>query len=150
MGMILKHGGRLMVYEAVGPVKFTSIDSWIRRDMKGHFVIKRLRNAGKILTDSNLARLDSVALTFEGRSYDFVFQWSDDQLYCSELAWKVYERALHIEIGRLRKLKEFDLSSPEVKSKLKERYPHGVPLEETVISPQDVFESTLLRTVYQQ
>ena len=34
--------------------------------------------------------------------------------------------------------------------KLRERYPDGVPLEETVISPEDVFECSLLVTVYKQ
>jgi hypothetical protein len=44
MGMILMHNGKLMVYEAVGPVKFTSIDSWIKRDENRHIVVKRLKN----------------------------------------------------------------------------------------------------------
>src|SRR5437867_163185 len=26
--------------------------------------------------------------------YDLTFEWSDDKIYCSELVWKVYERAL--------------------------------------------------------
>lgn len=150
VGVILMRNGSLMVYEAVGPAKFTSVDSWIERDVGKHFVVKRLRNAERILTKRNLARLRSMALTFEGRPYDFVFNWSDDKLYCSELVWKIYHRALNIDIGKLRKLKDFDLSSPEVKKELQERYPGGVPLEETVISPQDVFQSGSLITVYKQ
>ena len=47
-------------------------------------------------------------------------------------------------------MKDFDLSSREVQMKLEERYPNGVPLEETVISPQDVFQSDALATVYSQ
>jgi len=150
MGMILMHSGKLMVYEAVGPVKFTTIDSWINRDHNRHVVVKRLKNADSVLTKANLAKLKSVASTFEGKAYDFVFNWSDEKIYCSELVWKVYDRALKIDIGDLRQLKDFDLSSPEVQKKLKERYPDGVPLEETVISPQDVFQSPLLTTVYRQ
>jgi hypothetical protein len=34
--------------------------------------------------------------------------------------------------------------------KLRERYPDGIPLEETVISPQECFQSGVLVTVYQQ
>jgi hypothetical protein len=85
VGMILRHNGKLMVCEAVGPVKFTSVNSWIKRDVKRHFVIKRLKNADRILTRQNLAKLPSSALTFEGKKYDFVFSWSDEKLYCSEL-----------------------------------------------------------------
>ncbi len=150
MGIILKHNGKLMVYEAVGPVKFTAIDDWINRDSARHIVVRRLKNADSLLTRVNLAKLEAVASTFEGKPYDFAFHWSDEKIYCSELVWKVFDRALKIDIGELRKLKDFDLSSPEVQKKLKERYPDGIPLEETVISPQDVFQSPLLTTVYQQ
>jgi Permuted papain-like amidase enzyme, YaeF/YiiX, C92 family len=150
VGILLSHDGALMVYEAVGPVKFTPVDEWIDRDPGGHFVVKRLKNAGTVLTKGNIEKLERTAATFEGKPYDFVFNWSDEKMYCSELVWKIYNRALGIEIGSLRKLKDFDLSSPEVRVKLSERYPDGVPLEETVISPQDVFQSDTLATVYSQ
>ena len=150
MGIILRQGDRLMVYEAVGPVKFTPVDEWIDRDPGGHFVVERLKNAKAILTEGNLEKLERTAATFKGKPYDWVFNWSDEKIYCSELVWKIYYRALGIEIGGLRKLRDFDLSSPEVRMKLRERYPEGVPLEETVISPQDVFRSDALTTVYSQ
>ena len=150
IGMILWHDNRLMVYEAFGSVKFTAVDSWIKRDQGRHFVVRRLKNANGILTTENLAKLESVALTFDGRLFDFDLNWSDERIYCSELIWKIYDRALKIDIGSLRELKDFDLSSPEVQNKLKERFPRGAPLDETVISPQDIFQSPLLTTVYEQ
>lgn len=150
VGMILRHNGKLMVYEAVGPVKFTSVDSWIGRDGDRHFLAKRLKNADKVLNRENLAKLRTAALAFEGRPYDFGFNWSDDKLYCSELVWKSFHRALGIDVGKVRKMKDFDLSSPEVKAIVAERYPKGVPLEEIVVSPEDVFESAALITVYKQ
>ena len=150
MGIILRHDDTLIVYEAVGPVKFTSISDWIDRDPGEHFVVKRLKNAENILTKENLEKLERVAASFKGRPYDFAFNWSDEKIYCSELVWKIYDRALGIEVGGLRKMKDFDLSSREVQMKLEERYPNGVPLEETVISPQDVFQSDALATVYSQ
>jgi hypothetical protein len=150
MGIILRQDDTLMVYEAAGPVKFTSVDEWIDRDPDRHFVVKRLKNAKTILTKGNLEKLARTAATFKGKPYDFAFNWSDEKIYCSELVWKIYYRALGVEIGGLRKLKDFDLSSAEVRLKLRERYPRGVPLEETVISPQDVFQSEALATVYSQ
>jgi len=150
MGIILRHDDTLMVYEAVGPVKFTSISDWIDRDPGEHFAVKRLKNAENILTKANLEKLERVAASFKGKPYDFAFNWSDEKIYCSELVWKIYDRALGIEIGGLRKMKDFDLSSREVQMKLEERYPNGVPLEETVITPQDVFQSDALATVYSQ
>ena len=44
-------------------------------------------------------------------------------------------RRLGIEIGALQKLREFDLTDPAVKAKMRERYGKKVPLDEPVISP---------------
>ena len=49
--------------------------------------------------------------------------------------------------SRFLKLKEFDLSNPLVQAKLKERYGKNIPLEETVVSPQAVFDAPQLTTV---
>lgn len=84
---------------------------------------------------------------FKGKNYDLTFEWSDDKIYCSELIWKVYQRATGIEIGKLEKLSSFDLSAEVVKKKMKERYGDRIPLNETVISPAAVFERELLLTV---
>ena len=150
MGIVLNHDGKLMVYEAVGPVKFTAVNSWIKRGSGNHFVVKRLKNADSILTERNVFRLDSVAETFVGKPYELAFNWTDEKLYCSELVWKIFDRALNLQVGRLQKLGEFNLSNTEVQNKMKERYPHGIPLDETVISPEQIFQSTLLEVVHQE
>ncbi len=150
VGMILKHKGELMLYEALSPVKFTPLKTWLRKQEKTQFVVKRLSNAGRILTPRNLSRLDSAASSLEGTPYDSWYNWSDEKLYCSELVWKLYHRVLGVDLCGLRKLKSYDLTSPEVQKKLKERFPDGAPLEETMVSPQDLFESRLLVTVYRQ
>ena len=59
----------------------------------------------------------------------------------------MYRDAMGIEIGGLQKLREFDLTDPAVKAKMRERYGAHVPLEERVISPAAMFESRLLETV---
>ena len=150
MGIILTHNGKQMVYEAVGPVQFTPITSWTERGEGGHFVVKRLKNADSILTSKNTAKLDSVAALFKGKPYDLLFEWSDEKLYCSELVWKMFDRALNIQIGELQKLGDFDLSNPLVQDKMKERYGDAIPLRESVISPEQMFQSSLLETVCQE
>jgi len=75
------------------------------------------------------------------------FAWSDERIYCSELVWKLYERALGIQIGKLQKIREFNLNAPIVKEEIRARYGNKIPLEETVISPQAMFESPLLMVV---
>jgi len=128
--------------------KLTPLDSWIKRGQNDHFVVKRLKNANQLLTPGNLVKMKKVGETFKGKDYDLYFGWSDDKIYCSELAWKIYSRSMGIEIGKLKTLKEFDLNNSIVKSKLIERYGDNIPLNEIVISPGDMFESDLLETVY--
>jgi hypothetical protein len=150
VGIILKHNGELMFFEAISPVKSTPIAPWLKKQEGKHFVVKRLKNAESVLTAQSLSGLDSLASTFEGRPYDSWYNWSDEKLYCSELVWKLYHRIVGIDLCSLRKLKDYDLTPPEVQKKLKERFPEGAPLEETVVSPQDLFESTSLTSVYEQ
>jgi uncharacterized protein YycO len=84
---------------------------------------------------------------FKGKPYDTTFEWSDNRIYCSELVWKIYKRAAGIEIGKLQKLKEFDLSDARVKEIMKKRYPNKIPTQEIVISPAAIFDSELLVTI---
>lgn len=142
MGLLFRRNGRWFVYEAVQPVKFTSLRDWIRRGRGGHFVVKRLRDSRA--TPDLAARLRAASLKYRGRPYDLYFGWSDDRIYCSELVWKVYKEAAGIEIGRLQRLREFDLSSRLVREKLRERYGDHVPLDEPVISPAAMFDSEKL------
>ncbi|EGO65742.1 YiiX family permuted papain-like enzyme [Acetonema longum] len=148
MGIICKIKGKYYVYEAIQTVQLTPLESWINRGQNSHFVVKRLKNSNQILTPEILAKMKKAGEAFQGRDYDLYFGWSDDKLYCSELVWKIYYRALGIEIGQLKTLKEFDFNHPIVKSKLTERYGDDIPWSEIVISPGDMFESDLLEKVY--
>jgi hypothetical protein len=107
----------------------------------------RLRDADQRLTPEAVERMRHAALRFQGRPYDFAFGWSDDRVYCSELVWKVYKEALGIELGDLQHLRDFDLSHPAVRQKLRERYGDRVPLDEPVISPAAIAGSPLLETI---
>ena len=146
-GLIYKDGNDCYVFEAVQPVKRTSLDSWIARGQDGKYVIKRLKNADQVLTPTTLIKMKQVGDQFNGKNYDRTFEWSDDRIYCSELIWKIYERATGIEIGKLEKLSNFDLTNEAVLKIMKERYGNKIPTEEIVISPASIFDSELLITV---
>ena len=82
-----------------------------------------------------------------GKKYDIYFGWSDERIYCSELVWKIYNEALGIEIGPLKKMKDFDLTHERVKEIMEKRYGKNIPLDETVVSPGDIFDSDKLVTI---
>ena len=147
MGIIVLREGKPFVFEAAATVKYTPLAAWIDRGEKKHFVVKRLNNAQQIMTPSAQLKMHQQAKHFAGKPYDAQFSWSDERLYCSELVWKMYDRALGIRIGELQKVSEFNLGSPAVKQKLRERYGTQIPWDESVISPKAMFESPLLVTV---
>jgi uncharacterized protein YycO len=146
-GIIYIENGQFYVFEAVQPVKTTPLDKWIARGENGHFVIKRLKNADQVLTMETIQKMKKEGEKFKGKNYDLTFEWSDDKIYCSELIWKIYQRAAGVEIGQLQTLSEFDLTSEAVKQKMNERYGNKIPMNEIVISPAAIFESELLETI---
>src|SRR5690606_37240357 len=146
-GIIYSENGQFFVFEAVQPVKTTPLDKWIARGENGHYVIKRLKNADQILTTETLQKMKQEGEKFKGKNYDLTFEWSDDKIYCSEFIWKIYQRATGIEIGKLEKLSDFDLTNEAVKQKMKERYGDKIPMDEIVISPAAIFDSELLTTI---
>ena len=148
-GIIFIENNQPFVFEAVQPVKKTSLNVWINSGERSHYVIKRLKNADKLLNNVVLNKMKTEGYKFAGKNYDFAFGWSDDRIYCSELVWKIYKRALGIELGKTQKLKEFNLNNAIVRKKLEERYKGNIPYEEIVISPAAIFESDYLETVKQ-
>jgi uncharacterized protein YycO len=144
MGVILHRDGKPHVFEAIGKVQYTPLRQWIDRGAKRAYVVRRTTTP---LTDAQVTALRRSASRYAGKPYDLYFEWSDERIYCSELVWKMYRDATGIEIGARQKLREFDLGDPSVKAKMRERYGNSVPLNEPVISPGAMFESTLLRTV---
>jgi hypothetical protein len=150
MGLILFRLGKPCVFEAAATVHYTPLAEWIARGIGDHYVVKRLKTAQQTLTPDALKKLRKTAETFVGKPYDLTFAWTDERIYCSELVWKIYDRALGIRIGKLQKIREFNLKAPAVKQKIRERYGNRIPLEETVIAPQAMFDSPLVTVVAEQ
>lgn len=150
MGIVFLRQGQAVVFEAAGSVRYTPLERWVARGVGAHVVVKRLRDAPKLLDGAALERLRRAARSFEGRPYDAAFAWSDERIYCSELVWKIYRRALGIELGELQQLREFNLADPVVRQKMKERYGERVPFDEPVISPVAIFASPPLATVLER
>jgi hypothetical protein len=144
MGIVFIRAGQPYVLEASATVRYTPLSEWIARGKESKYVLKRLR---KPLTDTQVGKLRKAAKPFEGRAYDLTFEWSDSKIYCSELVWKIYDRALGVQLGELQKLRDFDLSDAAVRTKMKERYGDKVPLDSPVISPASMFKTEALSAV---
>lgn len=138
-GVLFLENNKWVVYEAVQPVKKTSLEDF---NARGNGTVKRLGN--KILSKEDINNLKTLFKTYEHKDYDEAFNWSDSQIYCSELVYKLYHNGLKIELCNPRKLSDFDLNNPLVKEKLNEKYGNKLPLNEPMVSPEDIYKSALL------
>ena len=145
-GIVYILDGKRFVFEAVQPVKLTPLDEWIQHGKDQDFLIKRLKDT-TALTPTTIEKMEIYSRNFLNSDYDSYFGWSDDKMYCSELIWKIYKNGAGIELCPLQKLKDFNLTDSKVKAKLKERYGNNIPLEEAVVSPSNIVDSKLLKTV---
>jgi hypothetical protein len=150
MGLIVVRDGASYVLEASATVRYTPLKKWIERGAGHHFELKRLRDGAAVLTPEHISALHEAGARFLGRSYDLTFDWSDERIYCSELVYKVYDRALGIKIGELQRVRDFDLTDVAVQAKMQERYGSELPLDAPVISPVAMEQSPLLVTVVEQ
>jgi uncharacterized protein YycO len=147
-GILLKNReGKLMVAEAVQPVRITPIKEFIQRGDDQHYVIKRLINRDSIVTSETAKKMQDVFYSLQGKDYDIKFEWSDSKIYCSELVWKIYERTTGIRLGEPKPLKDYSLNSKLVKKTMEERYGKDIPWNEPMVAPSTIFESIELETV---
>jgi hypothetical protein len=143
VGIVFIEDGKPVVYHAVEPVSRNTFDEFVSMSADGGYQIRRLKDQ-TLLTEAALNKMKRYAVSRLGVHYDLAFAWDDEQLYCSEYIWKMYNRALNVSVGEPKQLKDFDLSHPAVQAKLSERYGKNIPLHEQMISPGDMFNSELL------
>lgn len=143
VGIVFIENGKPYVYHAVEPVSKNTFKQFVNMSIDGKYYVRRLKDQ-QLLTKDVIAKMLSEAQSKLGIHYDIGFNWSDDELYCSEFVWKLYNHALNIEVGKPKAMKEYDLSHPAVQQIMKQRYGKDIPYEEKMISPGDMYDSVLL------
>jgi len=146
-GIVFIQKGKKYVFEAVQPVKYTSLGAWINHGKENHFVVTRIKNASILLSPQTIQRMKAYGNQLNNKDYDLYFEWSDDKIYCSELIWKIYKNGAGIELCPLQKLKDFNLKDPRVQTILAERYGNNIPLEENVVAPSNLENSKIVTTI---
>jgi len=140
-GVVMEKDGKLMVLEAVGPVRFITIEDFARSSQKGTFVIKRLVKSQK-LNPAALAKASAYGTAQLGRPYSGQFRWDDETLYCSELVWKWFAAA-GIRLVEPQRMGNYNLKAPAVLELIVARYGSvdALPLDEPVVAPSDLANS---------
>lgn len=145
-GIIFYENGVPYVYEAVQPVGKRSLEDWIESGVNEMYVIKRLIDS-TLLGPGEMQSLKNFALSQFGKNYDGVFNWSDKEMYCSELVYKSFWNACHIKLANLLPLRDFNIDGPIVRKIMKERYGNEIPYDEPMVSPEQLFNSPRLMTI---
>ena len=143
VGILFEEADGWYVYEAVQPVRKVPLQQWVRQGNNKHYSIKRYKYS---ITTSKRDSMLVYVRSQLGKDYDPYFNWSDEQIYCSELVWKAFHY-VKIDLCTLRKLKEYQLDHPIVAKKLKERYGHKIPYEELMVSPSDLENSKFVKQI---
>ena len=145
-GIIFYENGVPYVYEAVQPVGKRPLNDWIESGVNKMYVVKRLKDSiqlGKV----ELQSLKYYALSQFGKNYDGVFNWSDKEMYCSELVYKSYWNACHVKLANALPLRDFNIDGPIVRKIMKQRYGNDIPYDEPMVSPEQLFNSPQLITI---
>ena len=145
-GIIFYENGVPYVYEAVQPVGKRSLEDWIESGVNEMYVIKRLIDS-TLLGPGEMQSLKNFALSQFGKNYDGVFNWSDKEMYCSELVYKSFWNACHIKLANLLPLRDFNIDGPIVRKIMKERFGNEIPYDEPMVSPEQLFNSSRLMTI---
>jgi Permuted papain-like amidase enzyme, YaeF/YiiX, C92 family len=146
-GIIFNENGKCYVYEAIQPVKKTLLSDWIRHGIDSKYLVMRLKDS-TLLVKSSLDKMKSYGKNLFKKDYDIYFEWSDENIYCSEYVWKIYKNGANIELCNLEKLKSFNLDDYRVKAILSERYGKNIPLNEDVVAPSQLAKSNKLVTIF--
>jgi uncharacterized protein YycO len=129
-GIINYRSGKPYVLEAVNPVKLTPLNQWISRGVGAKYKVVRLKYN---LNEEQKKRMYEYGKRQLGKNYDIKFEWSDRKMYCSEIVWKIYD---------------YDLTGRTVRSEIKRRYGTTINLKEKVVSPEDLYNSKMVKTIF--
>lgn len=143
VGMLFLKQDKWQVAEAVQPVRYTSLSSFISRGKNGAYRIYRVPGLKTEQKQDLRAQVDA----FMGRDYDIWFEWSDDLIYCSELVYKTFFRATGIEVGQVQKFRDLKLDGPYVKEMIRQRVENTgreLDLNEPIITPVAQIRDTKL------
>ena len=141
-GVLIQREGRWVVVEALGEVRETPLKDWIVRSRDGRFAAFRVNG----LSPADRERVKSALGRFIGRPYDFSYDPDDKAIYCSELAYKAFDTALHRRLGTWEKLGELNWTPFE--GFIVRMEGGRLPLDRPMITPAAVATSEQLVRVH--
>ncbi len=140
--------GAMVVLDVIGKVRLTPLPEWISGGRENKLALYRLQDGENLLVPKNVKKVRAACKPFKSTPADRYFGWSDDELYSSELVWKVYQNGLGISLCPLRKLNTLSLGGEKVKPLITKKYGTAVPSTEYAVTITDLISSPQLKQLY--
>jgi hypothetical protein len=140
-GIIFYLEEKAYVFEAIEPVGVRLLETWVESGEDQKYAVYRLKN--QPLTDVQLHSMKTYLKAQLDKHYDIDFNWSDKEMYCSELVFKTY-KCIGVELCKPKALRDFNLESPQVRKIMQQHYGTAIPYDEPMVSPGQIAESKLL------
>ena len=148
--LYIEEDHKISVFEAVSTVKLTPLSKWINNGVESQYVIKRYKY------DINLEDMNKMyeyCIQQKGMSYDWEFQWTDNEMYCSELVWKAY-KSINIELSIISTFANLPgMNSNKIQKEIEKRYREcndcgEFNKHEHIVSPEDLYQSEKLINMF--
>ncbi|MDF3055892.1 MAG: hypothetical protein K0R17_107 [Rariglobus sp.] len=141
-GILVKHGGKWQVAEAIGEVRYTPLHLWVLRGRQFKVEAYRVNPPPAGIAPA----LNAGVAKLRGLPYDFSYAPDDAEIYCSELVHKVYDRELGVSIGSWEQLGHLNWKPYEAFIR---RMENGqLPLDRAMITPVALTRSPLVTRVF--
>jgi len=149
VGMAFQRSVGWDIIEAVQPVRWTSLNSFVRRS--NHLAFKVFRP----IFNFDAKEIKYFSEEKLGQDYDLVFSWNQNRWYCSELVWKAYKKVAGEELGVLEKIGDLkNIDKPAIRqeayrrfSAYGEEYNHDAWKKTLVITPVQMMKSKRIKDI---
>ena len=117
VGIVEVSGNKKYVIEAISKVSRTPLEKWIQRGRLKRYSVYRDAS----LSEEIRNKIVTTAKTYLGKPYDIFFTSYNQEIYCSELVYLVYQK-LHLSSGQMQKVKTLDVNNSIVKKLVEQRW----------------------------
>ena len=141
-GVLVREKGRWMVAEAIGEVRLTPLRQWIQRGRRSKVASYRLASPPPNLAAVLCPPLEPLL----GRPYDYRYAPGDDEVYCSELVYLLYQRGAGIALGTWQELGSLNWQPHE--AFIREMEDGNLPLDRPMVTPVSLTRDPKVRKVW--
>ena len=136
-----------MAEGAVPLSKKCTLEKFLERSENSSISIRRLKED---LSPDEILRIQQAANSRMNKLYHLGFKFNSKRQYCSKFVYEVFQEALNIEIGQLESFKELLNKNSKLSKTFWRIWFFGfIPWERQTVTPASQYESTTLKTVFE-